>query len=109
MRRLLGDAQRAIAFDHPRLSAIVRDGKVIVEGVMSITPTTEEFSGAGAIASYEIRIEFPVSYPAAEPKAFEHGNAFPHNADYHCNSGGDCCICVFETWRAKVPEVSVAT
>lgn len=100
------EINKAIAFDHPRLMAQVVGRRVIVEGTFSIFPTTEEFEASGAIASYSVRIEIPATYPYDEPKIYELGNAFPHNADYHCNPKGDCCICVFETWRATAVDNS---
>jgi len=79
---------------------------VILEGTFSISPSAAEYRDAGAIATYEVRIEVPESYPEDEPKVFELGNAFPHTANYHCNHTGDCCVCVFETWRATAEDRS---
>ncbi len=107
-QRLLEEVGRAISFDHPRLTVEARQGKIIVQGVMSVTPTVDEFAGSGAIASYDVRLEIPSSYPASEPKVFELGGAFPHTPEFHCNPDGDCCVCVFETWRATAKDVSIS-
>lgn len=107
LQQLFDAVQRSIAFDYPGLVASVNDTKVIVEGRMSIVPTVEEFIYFGAIAQYEIRMEIPAVYPASEPKVFELAEAFPHTAEFHCNPKGDCCICVFETWRAQAKDKSI--
>lgn len=104
--RLEEDVKRAITFDHPNLALETCAKGLIITGTLSVAPTVEEFQANGAILSYEVRIEIPVNYPGQEPKVFELSGAFPHTADYHCNDSGDCCICVFETWRATAADTS---
>lgn len=106
LEQLLAEVQRAIAFDYPKLAAKAAGSQVIIEGELSITPLVEEYVGSGQIATYKVRIQVLASYPTAEPKVFETGGAFPHTADFHCNESGDCCICVFETWRATADDTS---
>ncbi|WP_298975932.1 hypothetical protein [uncultured Roseobacter sp.] len=105
--RLEADVRGALAFDYPNLSFERKEYGIEITGTFSVTPLVEEYQAHGAIASFDIRIEVPWLYPKAEPKVFELGNAFPQNADFHCNPKGDCCICVFESWRATAQDTSL--
>lgn len=106
LERLRAEISRVISFDHPKLSVKVIGTDVVVEGEFSIVPSVEEYVGTGRMASFAIKIEVPISFPKQEPKVYETGKAFPHTPDYHCNDTGDCCICVYETWRASADDTS---
>lgn len=108
LTRLFAEAKRAVAFDHPQLEARLADDAVVIEGTFTVSPRRDGYRAHGAIAQYGVRMKFPAGFPAQEPKVNELHHAFPHTAEYHCNPNGDCCICVYETWRAETVHASIA-
>jgi len=44
--------------------------------------------------SYNIKIVFPYNYPNATPVLFETEGRIPHEADFHINTDGSCCLTV---------------
>ena len=104
---LLSEIKSTIAFDQPKLSATLHDGKVVVEGVFRVLPWTVDITPQGAIAKYQIQIIFDTAYPESEPKVFEIGNSIDGVDDNHINPDSSCCNCVWEVWIAADREISV--
>ena len=104
---LLDEVRSTITFDQPNLSASLRGSRVFVDGKYLVLSETVGIVPQGAIAEYQIEITFDPTYPDIEPMVFEVGNAIPHHMDYHINSNGSCCICIWEIWIATAIDKSV--
>lgn len=97
-----------IAFDQPKLSVKKSLDGIVVDGTFIVSSSRSEVSPlARAIAEYDVEIVFPLTYPEDEPLVFETGGAIPRNKDHHINPGGNCCVTVWEAWRAKQSNHSI--
>ena len=47
---------------------------------------------SGVPLRHSVRIEFSQEYPWLEPRAFDIGNRFCHNAEHHFFTDGQCCL-----------------
>ena len=109
LEKLFREVKCAIGFDQPKLKAERISDGVVVEGTYILTLTADAVVSQGEMAEYDIRIFFPSSFPAAEPKVLETGNTIPHHEDYHINPDGTCCVVIWEAWTATKEEISVQT
>lgn len=107
LQHLFEDIHSVIGFDHPKLSVKFEEKIVVVEGVYNIAPSTTQFANSGAIAEYQIRIEFCGPFPRIEPIVFETGNTIPRNEDHHINRNGSCCIVIWEVWMTAAQDISL--
>ena len=104
----LDEVRAAIAFDQPKLTAVLVGSRIIVEGAYLIFEKGIIAAPAGPITEFTIKIEFPARYPKQEPKVFEIGGRIPRDPEHHINPGGDCCVTVWEHWLATAQDHSVA-
>lgn len=104
---LLHEVEATIAFDQPLLMATSQEDGVMVSGTYVLNPTTDDLIGHGPLARYEVAIRFPPIFPKAEPIVFETGSSIPHDAEYHINPDGTCCIVIWEAWASSTKKISV--
>ena len=107
LANLLNEVKNAITFVQPDLTANLHNNGVSVSGIYVLSPTTCDHRGYGSLVKYQIEILFPVAFPNKEPIVRETGSTIPHNADYHINSDGTCCINVWEAWALSTKKISV--
>lgn len=107
LEKLYREIKCAIGFDQPKLIAEPISDGIVVEGTYILTPTADTAISQGPMAEYDIRIFFPSSFPAAEPKVIETGNTIPHHEDYHINPDGTCCVVIWEAWTSTETKISV--
>lgn len=94
----LGEVNAAIAFAQPSLRAVRNGAGIVVSGTYLLTEPATPANPAGPIASFDIEIVLPASFPRREPKLFEVGGRIPRCPDRHINPDGDCCVTVWEHW-----------
>jgi hypothetical protein len=60
----------------------------------------------GIATPIRVRLTFPVDYPETEPRAFDAEDRFPHDADHHYFSDGQCCLWLdlASEWDSTDPE-----
>ncbi len=77
-----------VSAEYPGLNYQVDDG---LEAVFLQGPVT--FVGRSGIPTdVEVKVEFPSSYPQHEPRAYDPVERFPHIADRHFFTDGQCCL-----------------
>lgn len=72
-----------------------------------VAPEAECNRDLGPLAEYHIRVEIDPRYPDVEPKVFETGGAIPREDRLHVYGEGQCCVLIWETWKATAPDVSI--
>ncbi|MBF0445703.1 MAG: hypothetical protein HQL68_08935 [Magnetococcales bacterium] len=107
LQQLLSTVKSVIAFDQPKLSAVIKNNHVIVEGCFSIVSTNDSHKKHGVIAEFLVKIIFSPLYPTDEPRVLETGNCIKHTLDNHINTDGSCCIVVWEEWITTNSDNSV--
>lgn len=91
------------------VASVTKEGHhlVVTKGSDTVVAEGQFFlsDDQGPYETFSVRIIVPEDYPKSEPKVTETANRIPPNSDRH-NSGGVCCICVWEAWRAEAPDTS---
>ena len=80
--------RRLVAEHYPELSFRVdhETRRVELEGLIRLV------ADCGIATPIGVRLIFPDDYPEAEPRAFDAGDRFPHDADHHFFADGQCCL-----------------
>ena len=59
---------------------------------------------------FDVRIQIPAGFPVEEPKVWELEARIPRTEDRHMNgNSGECCLTVWEAWRASTTEQTFET
>src|SRR6266567_1096614 len=99
--RLAQDRER-IAAAFPGLSYQIDEqaGRVFLEGTITL------LAECGISTPIQVRVEFPDDYPEHEPRVYDAAQRFPHEADRHFYSDGQCCLWLppESRWDAKDPD-----
>ena len=81
------------------LHLVIEGERVFLRGSMAVVDP-----GTGAmLARYDVELEFPDDYPAADPIVRETGGAIPKIADRHFNRDGSACLCLPEARFRQAP------
>ena len=100
----LQEVESALAFKQPKLSTIDKGSSFYVQGIYLVNDDTKTL---GPLATYEIEMTFPKSFPNDEPIVTELRNRIEPCPERHVNPNGTCCICVWEDWIANSKNTSV--
>ncbi len=106
---LIREIKDALFVDQPYLEVSVQGGAVIVEGTYALLPHLPLHQDMGAFARHKVRVTVEANYPKTEPVVVVLDRSIPRKDDYHCSSKGECCITVFETWKASAKDISIAS
>ncbi len=75
-------------------------GRVLLEGLITLV------AECGVPTRIPVRVEFPGDYPTREPRVYDASDRFPHEANRHFYSDGQCCLWLLpeSRWNAEDPE-----
>ena len=96
----LDEVTATIAFDQPKLGALQDGSNIVVRGSYLLLEERHSAIPDGPISEFDIRIILAENFPEQEPKVYEVGERIPRCLDRHMNSGGECCLTVWEHWLA---------
>ncbi|CUH64887.1 hypothetical protein TL5118_01055 [Thalassovita autumnalis] len=105
---LVREIKDALYVDQPYLGVSEQGGAVVVEGTYALLPHLLEHRDMGAFAQHKVRVTVEADYPKTEPVVVVLDRSIPRKDDYHCSANGECCITVFETWKASAKDISIA-
>lgn len=98
----LAHDQTLVRDHYPGLRHRVDDytGRVWLEGAMTLR------TRSGIPKRFEVRVDFPYSYPGQEPRIYETAGRFPRHPDRHMLPDGQCCLWLApeSKWSPEDPD-----
>lgn len=80
---------QALEHENPALKPVFENNHWQLVGALDVV---DEFGKKWD--QYQVKIIYPHEYPNKVPVMFEIGGRIPHEADYHVNGDGSCCLSV---------------